>query len=327
MADNIHFIVGMSRAGTTWLAKSLNTHPRISTIWETGFFGSYYVEPGDTTKYSRSEKERANRLIRVVPGSVRNGPAEQQTGGTYQFLDASSYSKEIESALAKSQPASPREAFLCIANSVRKIERTELFIEKTPHHINWIPRIRTCFPNAKFIVMQRDPYEFMLSYKHQGDRKEVETRKDFKRIYHPLGCAIVCRGYLKSFQRANVILGLDALALNLSTDNRDGQSIIDSCCDFLGIERGVCEIRRMNSSFPEGDVPDLSAADIFWMNMVAGSSMKKLGFTRRKYVLAVGDICQSFAVLPIWAFTTILFLSRKKSYGFKYVLNWLFPGR
>ena len=35
----IHFIVGMSRSGTSWLAKSLNNHPQISAFGETSFFG------------------------------------------------------------------------------------------------------------------------------------------------------------------------------------------------------------------------------------------------------------------------------------------------
>ena len=49
-------------------------------------------------------------------------------------------------------------------------------VEKTPHHVRHVDRIRRHVPDARFVIMIRGPEEFLLSYKHKGDTKPDEIR-------------------------------------------------------------------------------------------------------------------------------------------------------
>ena len=61
------FIVGMGRAGTTWLSKCLNEHPDVAVFGETLFWGRGFMQPQHGRYYTSKEVMVLQERIRM-PG-------------------------------------------------------------------------------------------------------------------------------------------------------------------------------------------------------------------------------------------------------------------
>ena len=57
LKENIHFVVGMSRAGTTWMTKCLNTHSACAAFGETLFWGRLFLTPDKGGNYTEAESQ------------------------------------------------------------------------------------------------------------------------------------------------------------------------------------------------------------------------------------------------------------------------------
>ena len=60
------FIVGLSRAGTTWMSLSLNRHPDTAAIGETGFWARLFVEPNEQDRYGEPEAKRLMAIYETL---------------------------------------------------------------------------------------------------------------------------------------------------------------------------------------------------------------------------------------------------------------------
>lgn len=301
------FIVGMSRGGTTWLSRILNGHPDVAVVGETMFWGRYYEEPNanghyDTVKLAAFVAHLKNEIPATAgpkPGGLRKINKEDWAS----FVDAWSANLSV--------PITPADLFKSLMATVADAEKKTCVIEKTPHHVNYIDRILWHLPEAKFIILVRGAYSFMLSYKHQGDRKRTEVRDHFKKLYHPLGCALVWRGYYRSAASAYSLHSRRSLRLLFESLANDSLKALREVETFLGLED--CSLRLAkdvdrNSSFNENAKPKLSSADVFWMNLISKAEMHEFGEVMQPVSLLSWDIYKSFLVLPLWAIRTFLYM-------------------
>ena len=69
-----HFVVGMPRAGTTFLVRSLNQHPRVVSFGESRFWGNDWVEPGPDG-YDRAQLETVIERLAANPCLLYTSPS------------------------------------------------------------------------------------------------------------------------------------------------------------------------------------------------------------------------------------------------------------
>ncbi|WP_428390111.1 sulfotransferase [Mucisphaera sp.] len=320
------FIVGTSRGGTTWLSRVLNTHPDICSFGESMYWGRSYLEPASPQGYNREQVEhlasaRTNGRWGPhghKPGSL-SGLNEDGFGGP--LIDA------VRTAMLDAPtPITPHDLFQIIADAACQSEGKSLAVEKTPHHINWHERITAGYPAAKFIVMLRTPYEFMRSYKHQGGQISDKAREDFKKGYHPIACALVWRGFIRS--AASLKANPNARSLEVWTHElkTSETAILNQIQQLLGVTPTdlTNNVPPDNSSFEGNPAPELDPADIFWMNRLAGREIRKHGLDLRRTPFAPLAITASILRIPFWAFRTLRQLRTRTSGSLlAYLYRWI----
>lgn len=325
--SDARFIVGMSRAGTTWVAKCLNEHPDAAVFGETLFWGRQYVEPGPDGRHDAAGLARlVAKLKHVLPlSTMPKSPAEAGSAGDLKRVTLEDYPDLVDRAFADAPPSlAPGEAFLRYARAFAEAEGKPLFIEKTPHHLNWIGRILAALPDARFAVLVRDPYDFMLSYKHQGDRQAPETRRMFDRLYHPIACAQIWRGYARAALDAAKrpggaihLVRFEALAADPAGEMRRIQEHFGLAPEPLH-ER----VPPDNTSFPEGERKRLASRDEACMTFLAAREIAALGYSSRPSASRAA-VAAAALTLPAWGARNLLALRRQTQSLAPYLWRWI----
>lgn len=309
------FIVGMPRGGTTYLSKLINTHKDIVSAGESLYWGRNFVSTGDNL-YGPEIVDKIKHDFKFGNWGFRLKDDERQK---LQVLLDEEFDKLV-------LPCTPEKPFDALATAFCRLYDKSIFIEKTPHHINWVGRIRKYYPDTKFIVAIRDPYDFMLSYKFQGLQKNQHTRDVHKKIYHPISCAIVWKKNYLSIKKLKQNLSADKICIMDVKDLKSGEST-SKLEDFLEINHGELQvIGQDNSSFVNRDKETfvLSGIDIFWMNVVAGKEIADSGYTKKSQFPNPFMLLVSVLILPVKFYNSIVILKKNntKSMG-SYLLSYI----
>lgn len=302
------FIVGMSRAGTSWLAEALHRHPQVAVFGESAFWGRHYVAPSADGRYGPAALDDIRRS---------SGSSHMRTARPGGVDVAALLRLVLDEAESSGERPTPRDVFDALARTVSHTEDAPVIIEKTPHHVNWLGRIRHVYPDALAIVMMREPYGFMRSYKHQGDRKRADVRDRFQKRYHPIACALVYRRSLASAQRCLAMP--DTCRVDFDAIRRTPGDVLAGVQTFLGLEPVDIIGPPSNSSFPSGVRPQLDPVDVFWMNRVAGRQIRHAGYSMQPSGARPGAVAHSLLRLPQWIGT----LRKDKNLSLRYLLRWL----
>ncbi len=322
------FIVGMSRAGTTWLGKCLNAHPAVAVFGETSFYGRWFVRPGDDGMYTaeqvREIVERLKRRGTCVQAFAGDGP------GCLKTLDRESVGAFLDEAFADFEsPCTPQALFQHLGHSIARSEGKSRFVEKTPHHVNWLDRIVRYESQARFIMLMREPYGFMRSYHHQGDRKAPEERAKYRWKEHPLGTALVWRGYVRSINEARSRHAECTKLVRFEEMTGESPRVLADVQAFLGlkvIDDLHTRVPADNTSFPDRTPPPLRGDEVFWMNLVAGRAMRGAGYERQSIPFQPLRIGVSVLLIPFWVVRQWVHFRRRTGGSlFGYVWNWLRP--
>ncbi|KXX72543.1 sulfotransferase [Flammeovirga sp. SJP92] len=304
MIEN-HFIVGMSRAGTTWISNALDKHSKVSVFGESCFFGRHYIE--NKKLYSKDD------LVTLAPKFI-NGSLESTKIFRDNNIDYQVFFKDVfDTLIERNEDIRPSDIFDYISKQISEISKKSIIIEKTPHHLNYIERIKESYPQAKFIIMKRNAVDFLLSYKHQSDRKVGISKKELKAIYHPLGALLIYRKYLSSilknqFDRNTIIFEL----------NNNDENILKEVQEFLDIEQEDINIKKVNSSFNSEIKKELLIEEMFWLNLF-GFVKYDINYFSINNLL---KIIMSMIKIPKWGFNSIVIMKKNSSTNIvKYFLN------
>jgi len=132
------FMVGLPRSGTTWLQKLLGNHPDIGTAQESHLFNHFLG----------SQIDAWDRMISFEDGRGGIGvPAYQEEA---EFLDM--LHRQVREVLSKSD----------------EYETGSVFVEKTPDHIRHILDIQRVVPEARIILVMREPADIIESMLSAG---------------------------------------------------------------------------------------------------------------------------------------------------------------
>lgn len=323
------FIVGMSRAGTTWVGKCLNEHPHVAVFGESLFWGRAYIEPDTKSGGYTSEQ------VKQILSNLRKNACDAFLGagaGNLKNISHRNWDSIVDDlAHELSAEPTPVEIFNALAGKIVAFENKRISIEKTPHHVNWIDRISASLPDARFVIMLRDPYAFMLSYKHQGRRCELTLRNKFKRLYHPITCAFLWRAYFRSIVAASTLHPDKTLVIVTEQMKQASEPTMLRIQTFFSLEAvsglSAC-VPPDNSSFEQTERPTLSSEDIFWMNRIAGrdiqNARKSFGFEIYSTPLNLWRVFLSIMSFPVWmVWATIHLRNSTESSVWQYLISWI----
>jgi len=151
------FVVGCPRSGTTIVQAMLARHPQVFTLPETGFFprllGGLHFRLGDED----ARKPRRRKLARLLGLTRRYGRRE--------FM-------ELQQCLLGSEQALSRAPWFqddCVARFIDILDGLaeqggrSMWIEKTPHHLHYLPEIERYLPDARVIHVIRPGIDVLAS--------------------------------------------------------------------------------------------------------------------------------------------------------------------
>lgn len=279
-----HFIVGMPRAGTTFLVRSMNQHPRVVSFGESRYWGNDWVEPGPDG-YDREQLDTVIERLSANPLDTNigaDGP-EPDRDGWLSVVGRPDLVAIAEEALRPlPTPVDPGVAFTAWCEVLAQREGKDVMAEKTPHHLRHVDRILQYLPEARFAVIVRDPVEFLLSYKHFGDRKSAEKRAKADQRWDPIGVSFLWRTYLRHANRVMERWPEQAMLIRNEDLKAEPAAISSQVADFFGVEGALGAFKEAddlptNTSFV-GDRPTLNGAELSWLRRIAGEDAAAAGY-------------------------------------------------
>ena len=148
--EDIHFIVGPHRSGTTYLQTLLGCMPRVGTGVETHFFcriRPYLQELAEIESRKLCFADIRQAIEQIM---FQNNEANADWNDLRMAWEIEGW-KGLFHALIT--------AFYVSSSG----EPVKAWIEKTPEHLNWINEIHHEFPASKFVIVFRDPRAIAVS--------------------------------------------------------------------------------------------------------------------------------------------------------------------
>ncbi len=308
---DIAFVVGMSRSGTTWMEKCLNTHSGIAAFFESTYWGRKYIRPSENGNYSLGQ-------VRHILGSLKSDPGINHilAGGTgcLKNIDRDVWrdmldhvEKDIE------RPISPGDLFRLVCREIAELEGANLVVEKTPHHVHHVDRIKKEIPCARFVVMQRDPYGFLLSHKYRANLNKGDSQRRTRGMFHPFLVAWIWRGHARSNLRLRVSHPDSVLIVEYDDIRLRPQAVLERVQSFLGVQIEEIMLPPTYSSFPSGHRPELEPQDTFWLNFLCGSMIEKMGYPQKATPFAPFRVLGSLMRIPLCLVRTGMALKRSNT--------------
>lgn len=153
VASRLFFIVGTSRSGTTLLQALLNAHSDVLIPPETHFF-----------KY---EDELSARWYQWMKAAPLRAFVDYLFEEKRRMEDLGIDREELVRAIKKAGVESKTELFLLVmALYGAKKGGATVLGEKTPRHLLYVDELADRYPDARFLVLFRDPRAKALSERH-----------------------------------------------------------------------------------------------------------------------------------------------------------------
>ncbi len=197
--QNIIFITGASRSGTTLLSIILRKNSNIFGLKELHYFG-------DTWDPHKPNIKMTERQMVAAVSNIYKCQAE----GVLAPKNKGIYHKRAEKLINSldSNDRDPANLFMAAVLELCKAEGKSIPCEQTPRNIFYADKLLQLFPNAKLVHVIRDPRAVMASQKFRWRRRSLATIKtgvshyQSLRVwinYHPYTAA---RMWLKATQQA-----------------------------------------------------------------------------------------------------------------------------
>lgn len=288
-SERMIFVAGNSRSGTTMMSRVLGSHPSVFTFGELHFFEQMH-SPDDTRGLSTSEAtELAARLLSV-----------QRQG----YLGKREPARFREEAGAVVSPLGPEPTAARTFEAFLRYEATRsgksLPCDQTPRNVFYIGEILALYPEARVVLMVRDPRDVLLSQKRKWKRRFLGARgipmREALRAwvnYHPITISKLWTSSVSAGDRFEddgrvLCVRFEDLLAHPETEVR-------RVCEFIGVSfsEDMLNVPRVGSSSGE-DRPEqrgidnarsggwrkggLSSTEVFLCQKMTGAPMKRHGY-------------------------------------------------
>jgi Sulfotransferase family len=208
---NLVFVVGCPRSGTTWIQRLLATHPMVRTGQESDVFDLYI---GPQLRAWEHELDPAS--------SGRGG-----VGLACYFQDVE-FRRVLKGYLLQ-----------LLEPMVGALQPGELFLEKTPSHVMFIPEIRAMLAEARFIHVLRDARDTVASL--------LQASRSWGREWAPRRARQAATMWLSHVQAAKQaqrrLPDRQFFEVRYEALHSSGPDVVRNLADWLGVEWSDAEIR------------------------------------------------------------------------------------
>ncbi|MDX9742042.1 MAG: sulfotransferase [Gammaproteobacteria bacterium] len=254
--EQLIFITGASRSGTTLLSFILRKHPQVLGLPELHYFGEFCDprrptdQPGlrNLMRGAAAIYARHERGVRL--GSLQ--PCEPDELRSHARARAAA----LLDRLAEGQ-RDPYSVFAAAVGELASDSGRSIVCEQTPRNIFYAEALLNAYPDARIVHMVRDPRAVMASQKRRWKRRRLLANRDALSTadalrawvnYHPYTMAALWSRAtaeairLRSHPRFLMIRFEDLLARPDET--------VRKVCHHLDLEfnRGMLEVPQVNSS-------------------------------------------------------------------------------
>lgn len=197
------FVVGMWRSGTSLLYALLNQHPQIGLMYESdlALLSSVFVLPRKTSSW-------------IAKVDAWNGALTRH---------------KIDAAGIPENTVGLSNAFRAVAQQYARKKGANIWGCKSPNYYDCMNQLADWFPNAKFIVIWRDPADVCRSILRAAAKSPWFARPGMD-IRALLGCQ-------RMKQEADQLIRRGAAIHQLQYDDlvREPVATLTAICDFIGI--------------------------------------------------------------------------------------------
>jgi omega-hydroxy-beta-dihydromenaquinone-9 sulfotransferase len=278
------YIVGNSRSGTTMMGRVVGNHPLVHTFPEIHYFEQHRIGNGNSEIKSHQVVELASRLLRIASeGYYTKGPINKYYNGADQLING---------LVDPTSDAVYKRFMEHVVNTKEKA----IACKHTPQNLFYIEEILSLFPDARFVVMMRDPRAVLLSQKRKWRRAALganfipafETWR--ARInYHPLTISKLWNAAARETMKWHHHPQVKVVRYEDFVTNP--QRVTQDLCNFIGIDykEGMERVQKVGSSV---------VADETQQGMRADSQHWKHDGLNKSEVA----ICESVnaALMPLW---------------------------
>ncbi len=164
--ERVIFVVGNSRSGTTMMGRVLGGHGDVFTFNELHFFEQLW------------QPEKQPQLIDAAAAiSLVARLLTIQRDGYYTQADTEQYREEAEQVVADiSEPITPPGVFAAFLDYECGRHHKTIACDQTPRNLYYIEELLKLYPEARFVVMVRDPRDVLLSQKNRWKRRRLGAK-------------------------------------------------------------------------------------------------------------------------------------------------------
>jgi hypothetical protein len=251
------FVVGNSRSGTTMMGRILGRHRDVFTFNELHFFEQAWAP---TESPDVVDHDAARGLVSVL--------MKNQRDGYYADADPSRYAEEAGRLVDSiEEPLTAPAVFAAYLASETAGQGRNIGCEQTPRNLYYLDELLTLYPDARFVVMVRDPRDVLLSQKNRWKRRRLGAKGtpwwNALRTwagYHPITISLLWRSGVAAGDRfaddprVCVLRFEDLLA--------EPEARLKHVCETfgLGYDPAMLDVPRVGSSH-EQDRPDERGLD------------------------------------------------------------------
>lgn len=160
------FIAGASRSGTTLMSFVMRRHSQVAGLKEMQYFGEFYTPGSSVKKFGEAEaiKVVATLFARQSQGILRARPNAEC------FAEALRFVRTLDVDQLRGDTL-----FSAIVNEIADREGKLIPCEQTPRNVFYIRRLLKLYPQARFVVMVRDPRAVLASQKMRWQRRRLAS--------------------------------------------------------------------------------------------------------------------------------------------------------
>jgi hypothetical protein len=316
----IVFVVGNSRSGTTMLAKIIGQHSEAFTLNELHFWEQEVLP---SKAFDEVGQEEATRLLRRLLSVQREG--------YLHTANASLFGDEVRDLSASLRSTSPADIFAHFVAMEARRHDASIPVEQTPRNIYLAADLAKVFPAAIFINIVRDPRDVALSQRTRWRRRRLTTNAAgagayfrYWANYHPIIISLLWRSGVNA---AGSVPADRLVQVRYEDILRQPRTEVARICERIGLDfrEDMLEVPRVGSSLTKDSTEvrgidpssagrwrlSLPSRDLYWVEKLTGSEMRRLGYSSTGRTPAYHAI-PGLVILP-FKLLLVLFVNRGRT--------------